>query len=167
VNKITILTVLIKKGKFSRKFSDLNFSGKFSSLHIASHQCHLMFCSFKKSFITSKSTLPVAFPFRDLQNKICSEIYALELSQTPPIQLHLIRPSFHPICRRPSKRSYLFRSCCPPARWCSFSTGPRCDSRRATECLLPAGRRNYTAVVSQSANMIFSQCLSVGGVNSR
>jgi hypothetical protein len=32
VNKLTISTVLIKKGKFSRKFSDLHFSGKFSSL---------------------------------------------------------------------------------------------------------------------------------------
>jgi hypothetical protein len=74
-------------------------------------------------------------------------------------------PSCCHLCRRPIKRSYLLRSRCPPPRWCSFSTGPRCDSRRATECLLPAGRRNYTAVVSQSVSIILSQGLSVGGVN--
>jgi hypothetical protein len=34
-------------------------------------------------------------------------------------------------------------------------SGPWCDSRRATECLLLADRRNHTAVASQSANMIF------------
>jgi hypothetical protein len=39
VNKLTISTVLIKKGKIFQKISDLKFSGKFSSLLALNSGC--------------------------------------------------------------------------------------------------------------------------------
>jgi hypothetical protein len=45
----------------------------------------LSFCLLKKLFIASKSALPVAFHFRDLQNKICSTISTLSGTLTNAI----------------------------------------------------------------------------------
>jgi len=58
--------------------------------HGDSHHYHLIFCSIKKSFITSNAALPLALPFMTYKIKYTPEFpHHLELVQTSLTKLHL------------------------------------------------------------------------------